>query len=308
MVDHVLSILDVADDLRDLLELARQVKQEPERYTEALRGQVLALIFEKSSTRTRVSFEVAMQQLGGSGLYLSTRDLQMGRGETIADTARVLSRYVQGISYRAFSNKAMQELADNATIPVINALDDVEHPCQILADLLTLYERWDSLEGKRLVWLGDGNNVCHSLMLGAAMMGMDMVVANPPEYPPQARFVTHCSRIIRERGKGSLTLTNDPGQAMEGAQAVYTDVWVSMGDEEEKAKRLRILAPYQLNESLLALADPDCLVLHCLPAHRGEEITAGVLDGSRADSVWDEAENRLHAQKALLIRLLGGTK
>ena len=307
MTRHVLSVLDVAERLQYLLELGEKVKTRPQDYQEALRGQALALIFEKSSTRTRVSFEVAMRQLGGSALYLSTRDLQLGRGETIADTARVLSRYVQAISYRAFSHQAMAELAANATIPVINALDDREHPCQILADLLTLYERWGDLSGRRLVWLGDGNNVCHSLMLGAALIGLDLVVAHPPQYAPEASFVTRCGQILNERtdDKGSLTLTNNPGEAMDGAQAVYTDVWVSMGDDDEKAERLRVLAPYQLSRSLLDLAEPDCVVLHCLPAHRGEEISADVLDGPQADPVWDQAENRLHAQKALLIDLLG---
>ncbi len=307
MASHVLSILDVADRIQQLLDLAVKVKTRPEDFNQTLQGQALALIFEKSSTRTRVSFEVAMQQLGGSALYLSTRDIQLGRGETIADTARVLSRYVQAISYRAFSHKAMAELADNATIPVINALDDIEHPCQILADLLTMYERWGDLEGRRLVWLGDGNNVCHSLMLGAALTGMDLVVAHPPQYAPEASFVARCGEILNSRkdGQGSLTLTNNPGEAMEGAQAVYTDVWVSMGDEEEKAERLRVLDPFRLDRSLLDLADPECIVLHCLPAHRGEEITGEVLDGPQAEAVWDQAENRLHAQKALLIDLLG---
>ena len=245
MASHVLSILDVADRIQQLLDLAVKVKTRPEDFNQTLQGQALALIFEKSSTRTRVSFEVAMQQLGGSALYLSTRDIQLGRGETIADTARVLSRYVQAISYRAFSHKAMAELADNATIPVINALDDIEHPCQILADLLTMYERWGDLEGRRLVWLGDGNNVCHSLMLGAALTGMDLVVAHPPQYAPEASFVARCGEILNSRkdGQGSLTLTNNPGEAMEGAQAVYTDVWVSMGDEEGRPSACGCLTP-----------------------------------------------------------------
>lgn len=244
-----------------------------------------------------------MSDLGGHSLYLSPRDLQLGRGETIADTARVLSRYVDAICYRAFRHTDMVELARSATVPVINALDDIEHPCQIVADLLTMHERWKGrFAGHRLAWVGDGNNVLHSLMLGSAAVGLDLTVATPPQYDPHPALV-EAAHLLARRSGADLELTHDPKAAARGADALYTDVWVSMGDEAEQAARLAAFGEFRIDDALLALAKPSAFVLHDLPAHRGEEITDSVLDGPRA-AVWDQAENRLHGQKAILELLL----
>jgi len=301
-----LSMLDVEKDLRDLLALAIEMKgrtKAGEAY-EPLRGKSLAMIFEKASTRTRVSFEVAMTQLGGHALFLNPNDLQVGRGETIADTARVLSRYVDGILYRAYRNENMRELARHATVPVINGLDDKEHPCQIVADLLTIQEHKGRLEGLKLAYVGDGNNVCNSLLLGCAIVGMHMAAAAPKGYEPDPRLLAEAQRI----GKGTraqILVVHDPFEAVRGADVVYTDVWVSMGMEKEREERERVFLPYQVNAKLLAAAKPDAVVMHCLPAHRGLEITDDVIDGAHS-IVFDQAENRLHAQKAILARFLGG--
>jgi ornithine carbamoyltransferase len=310
MVGHapkrdLLSIADVADELDVLLDHAARLKDERRRGVSrpTLTGKNLAMIFEKPSTRTRASFEVAIGDLGGHALVLSTNDLQVGRGETIADTARVLSRYVDAISYRAFRHENVVELARAATVPVINALDDVEHPCQIVADLLTLRERWPTgFRGRRLGWIGDGNNVLHSLLLGAAAVGLDLVAAIPEAYRPRPQVV-QAARALGDRTGASLSFVAAPEQAARGADALYTDVWVSMGDEAERAERERAFQGYQINARLLGLAARDAFVLHDLPAHRGQEITDEVLDGDRS-AVWDQAENRLHAQKAILERLL----
>ncbi len=302
-----LSITDLADELEELLAHAARLKEERRRgaIRPTLNGKFLALIFEKSSTRTRTSFEVAIGELGGRSLYLNANDLQLGRGETIGDTARVLSRYVQAIAYRAYRHENVVELARRASIPVINALDDLEHPCQIVADLLTMRERWsDGFAGHRLAWIGDGNNVLHSLLLGAAAVGLDVVAAIPEAYRPRADVVS-AARRLAERSGASLQFTTSPAQAAKGAHALYTDVWVSMGDEATRAERERAFQGYQINPKLLALASPEAFVLHDLPAHRGQEITDEVLDGDRS-AAWDEAENRLHAQKAILERLLLG--
>jgi len=301
----LLSISDVADDLGSLLVHARRLKAERRRGSlkPSLRGMNLAMIFEKPSTRTRTSFEVAMNDLGGHALYLSSRDLQLGRGETIADTARVLSRYVDAIVFRAFRHTDMVELARWATVPVINALDDLEHPCQILADLLTLHERWQGkFSGHRLAWVGDGNNVLHSLLLGAAAVGLGLAAAAPPGYEPRPDVV-EAARALARRSNTDLVLTHDPRTAVRGADAVYTDVWVSMGDEAEQGAREAAFRGYRVDDDLLRLAAPSAFVLHDLPAHRGQEISDAVLDGPRA-AVWDQAENRLHAQKAVLEHLL----
>jgi len=302
----LVSMLDVEDDLVGLLELAASIKNRTkagEPY-EPLRGRSLAMIFEKSSTRTRVSFEVGMTQLGGHALFLSPKDLQLGRGETIADTARVLSRYVDGIMYRAFRNENVRELATNARVPVINGLDDREHPCQTIADLFTIKERKGELKGLKLSYVGDGNNVCNSLLLGTAIVGMDMTAACPPGYEPDPEILAHARRIAKGTGS-TLDVVHDPGAGVRGAAILYTDVWVSMGQEREREKRERIFRPYQVNAKLLALAKPDALVMHCLPAHRGLEITDDVMDGPQS-IVFDQAENRLHAQKAILVRFLAG--
>jgi len=295
-------MLDLEDDLMEFLELARRVKEEPARYSKALEGKSLGMIFEKPSTRTRVSFEVAMTQLGGHGLYLSTRDLQLGRGETVEDTAKVLSRYVDGIIYRGFSHQITRELARHSTVPVINALDDAEHPMQILADLLTVLERKGDLRGLKLAYIGDGNNVANSLALGAALAGMHFAIACPEGYDPDENLWREAERLARERG-GKVEIVRDPLEAARGADAVYTDVWVSMGDEEERDRRLKVFRPYQVTVEVMERAKEDAIFMHCLPAHRGEEVAQEVIDG-RWSVVFDQAENRLHAQKAALLKLL----
>jgi len=300
----LLSMLDVEKDLVGILELAKNLKNRTkagEPY-EPLRGKSLAMIFEKSSTRTRVSFEVGMTQLGGHALFLSPNDLQLGRGETIADTARVLSRYVDGIMYRAYKNENVRELARHATVPVINGLDDKEHPCQIITDLLTAQEHKGEIKGRKLAYVGDGNNVCNSLLLGCAILGMHMAAGVPEGYEPDPHLLGEAQRIAGETG-ARIDVVHDPIAAVKHADIVYTDVWVSMGMEKEKEERERIFLPYQVNDALLAAARRDVSVMHCLPAHRGLEITDEVVDGPHS-IVFDQAENRLHAQKAILVRLL----
>ncbi len=301
----LLSISDIADRLLPLLDEAARLKQARRggvRRTPLL-GRNLAMIFEKPSTRTRTSFEVGIGDLGGHAIYLSKTDLQLGRGETIADTARVLSRYCDGLIYRAFRHADVVELARTASVPVINALDDLEHPCQIVADLLTLRERWTGgFRGKRLAWIGDGNNVLHSLLLGAAAVGLDVTAATPKGYAPRPDIVSAAQALAANSGS-HLRFVEEPAEAAKGADALYTDVWVSMGEEGEVAVRTRAFQGYQINTALLALASPDAFVLHDLPAHRGLEITDEVLDGPRS-AAWDQAENRLHAQKAILELLI----
>ena len=302
----LVSMLDVRDDLVGLLELAGKIKNRTkagEPY-EPLRGKSLAMIFEKASTRTRVSFEVGMTQLGGHALFLSPNDTQVGRGETIADTARVLSRYVDGIMYRAFRRESVRELAANATVPVINGLDDKEHPCQIISDLFTIQERKRSLSGLKLGYIGAGNNVCNSLLLGTAIVGMHMSAACPKGHEPDAELLAEARRIAKASG-ARLGIERDPMTAAKDADFLYTDVWVSMGQEKEREERERAFKAYQINAKLLEAAKEDALVMHCLPAHRGLEITDDVMDGPQS-IVFDQAENRLHAQKAILARLLAG--
>ncbi|HII39650.1 MAG TPA: ornithine carbamoyltransferase [Thermoplasmata archaeon] len=301
----LLSMLDVEKDLIGILELAASIKNRTkagEPY-EPLRGKSLAMIFEKSSTRTRVSFEVGMTQLGGHALFLSPNDLQIGRGETIADTARVLSRYVDGILYRAYKNETVRELARHATVPVINGLDDREHPCQIITDLLTIQEHRGTLKGLTLAYVGDGNNVCNSLLLGCAEVGMHMLAGVPKGYEQDPRLLSE-ARPISMVTECSIEVVHDPVEAVRKADVVYTDVWVSMGMEKEREERERIFLPFQITGKLLEAAKDEAVVMHCLPAHRGLEITDQVVDGPQS-IVFDEAENRLHAQKAVLVRLLG---
>ncbi|MGI5877309.1 MAG: ornithine carbamoyltransferase [Christensenellales bacterium] len=268
-----------------------------------LAGKTLAMIFTKSSTRTRVSFEVGIHELGGYGLFLSGSDMQLGRGETIADTARVLSRYVDGIMIRTFRQSDVEALARYGTVPVINGLTDDYHPCQILADLMTIRERKGELAGRRLAFIGDGNNVANSLLLGCAKTGMHIAVASPEGYEPSAQVVSRAIEIARQTG-GSVLLTREPREAVRGANAVYTDVWASMGQESQQAERRAALRAYHVDEALMGLAASDALFLHCLPAHRGEEVAPGVIDGPWS-AVFDEAENRLHAQKAVMALLMG---
>jgi len=300
-----LSVLDAEKDFVAIVELAANLKNRSragELY-EPLRNKNLAMLFEKASTRTRVSFEVAMAQLGGHALYMNPQDLQLGRGETIADTARVLNRYVDAIVYRAYRHEDVAELAKWTTVPVINGLDDVEHPCQALADLFTVQEHKGDLKGLRLAYVGDGNNVCHSLLLACAVVGMDVAVGCPDKFRPSAAIVKQAKEVAAKTG-AKVSILPDPVDAVKGADVVYTDVWVSMGMEKEKAERERIFLPYQLNQQLLNKAKEDAIAMHCLPAHRGLEITDEVIDGPKS-VVWDQAENRLHAQKALLVTLLG---
>ncbi|MFY9586130.1 MAG: ornithine carbamoyltransferase [Actinomycetota bacterium] len=303
MNDDFLSIDDLDPaELTRVLDRAAELKAD-RRASNALRHKTVAMIFEKPSTRTRISFEVAIAELGGHPLPLSSAELQLGRGETIEDTGRVLSRYVQGVVVRTFEQERLERLADAASIPVINALSDLEHPCQALADLLTIREKRSSLADVKLTYVGDGNNVAHSLLLAGALAGMHVTVATPPGYAPIPQIVKR-SEIIAEETGGSVTVTAEAPQAVRGADVVYTDVWASMGQEREAEERRLIFAPYQLNAVLLGRAAPDAIVLHCLPAHRGEEITDDVIDGPHS-VVWQQAENRLHTQKALLEWLVG---
>jgi ornithine carbamoyltransferase len=267
-----------------------------------LQTQTLALVFEKPSLRTRVAFEAGMTQLGGHGSYLSANDIDMGGRESIPDVAQNLSRWVQAIAARVFRHSSVEILAEHATIPVINALSDREHPCQALADMLTLLERYGRLDRLRLAYVGDGNNVCHSLMLLGATLGMHIAVACPPDYRPNPDILAQAEQLAATHG-ATITVSSDPGEAVEGAHAIYTDVWASMGQEHEAARRRPVFQPYQVNSALLARAQPGALAMHCLPAHRGEEITAEVIDGPQS-VVFDQAENRLHVQKALILTLL----
>jgi ornithine carbamoyltransferase len=275
------------------------MKTAPREEQLVLPGRSLGMIFQKPSTRTRVSFEVGIAQLGGQALYLRTDDLQLGRGETIRDTATVLSRYLDGIMIRTFAQSDVEELAEHAEIPVINGLTDETHPCQALADMLTIRERLGRLEGLRVVYLGDGNNVCSSLMVAAARLGSSFAAATPAGYEPGERAVA----TARASG-GEVELMDDPAAAVRGADVLYTDVWTSMGQEDERERRLRDLAGFGITDELLAQAGNGAIVLHCLPAHYGEEITEEVLYGPQS-AVWDQAENRLHAQKALMALVMG---
>jgi ornithine carbamoyltransferase len=296
---HLLRVADLdAEELARLIDLAEEMKRNPRAWREAQAGRMLACFFSKPSTRTRVSLEGAAWRLGMLPVMLRPDELQLGRGEAIADTARVLSGYVDAIAIRTFAQSDVEELAATAGVPVINALTDDHHPCQALADLLTLRERFGRLAGLRLAYLGDGNNVAHSLMEAGALSGIEVVLATPPDYEPDPEVVE------RARGLGgTIRLTHDPIEAVAGAHALYTDVWVSMGDEAERAERIARLAPYQVTSTLMQVARPDAAFLHCLPAHRGEEVTERVIDGPRS-LVFQQAANRLPTEQALLHMLL----
>ncbi len=263
-----------------------------------LKGKSIGVLFEKPSTRTRISFAVGIFELGAQALILDTSNLQLKRGETVADTARVLSRYLHAIVARVYAHKTLEELRDYGSVPVINALSDFTHPCQIMGDLLTIREKKNRLDGLKLAYLGDGNNVCHSLMFGGTKFGMHVAVATPEGYEPDEK-VTKLSRKFAEESGGSLTLTHDPFKAVKDADVIYTDVWASMGEEAEHDERVKVMKPYQINDNLVNKAHKDVIVMHCLPAHRGEEIVDSVIDGPHS-VVWDQAENRLHIQKAIL--------
>jgi ornithine carbamoyltransferase len=286
-----------------LLVRAADIKARRDEYRSALSGKILAMIFEKSSTRTRVSFEAGMTQLGGAAQFLSSRDIQLGRGEPVSDTARVLSRYVDGIMARTFAHQTVLDLATYATIPVINGLTDLLHPCQALTDYFTMSEKFGSLKGLKLAYVGDGNNMAHSLMYGGPKCGVDVAIATPKGYEPDAG-VTANARTDAAAAGTKILVTNDAVQAVEGAHVVYTDVWASMGQEEEHAKRVRDFAGWTVSSALMARAHKDAVFMHCLPAHRGEEVAADVCDGPRS-VIYDEAENRLHVQKAILVTLMG---
>jgi ornithine carbamoyltransferase len=301
MNKDLISISDLSqEDILRLLESAEAFRSRRGWHGHPLLGKSLAMIFEKPSTRTRVSLEVAAAELGAHPLYLSAGELQLGRGETIADTARVLSRYVHGITARVYSHNTVVQLAKHARVPVVNALSDWEHPLQILADLQTMRQRFGKLEGLRLAWVGDGNNVCNSLILAAAILGMEITVAAPQGYQPKARILEQ-ARSLGGRPK----VVAEPSAAAEGADVLVTDTWVSMGDEGEEAERLRVFGKYQLNSEIMGLAAGGAVVLHCLPAHRGQEITDEVMDGPQS-AVFDEAENRMHTSKAVMAWLMGG--
>ena len=301
---HYLSVDDLSvGELPQILELAAEVKADPSLRAQALAGRSIALIFEKPSTRTRVSFEVGIGELGAKAVVLSSIELQLGRGETIEDTGRVLSRYVDGIVLRTFEQERLELLSTTATVPVVNALSDFEHPCQALADLLTIHERLGDLSGRVLAYFGDGNNVAHSLLLAGTKAGMTVRVATPPGFEPIPQVVHRAEEIAAETG-GAVEVTHDPEEAAIAAHVLYTDVWTSMGQDLESDERALVFPSYQVSQKLVDLADPEVLVMHCLPAHRGQEITDEVIDGPRS-VVWDQAENRLHTQKALLLRLFG---
>lgn len=298
---HLLKLADLdKGDILDILNLADQLKYENQHGIEHhhLKGKTLGMIFQKSSTRTRVSFETGMYQLGGQALFLSNRDLQIGRGEPVQDTARVLSRYLDGIMIRTFEQKEVEDLAEYGSIPIINGLTDYCHPCQVLADLMTIREYKKSFDGLKFCFIGDGNNMANSLIVGAISMGMECAIACPKNYQPDAQIMAWAKE------NGTFTCSEDILACAKDADVVYTDVWASMGQEEEKAEREKIFKNYQINDEVMAAAKPDAMVLHCLPAHREEEITAKVFE-AHANEIFDEAENRLHAQKAVLVKLLG---
>ncbi|MFO7274652.1 MAG: ornithine carbamoyltransferase [Bacillota bacterium] len=293
------------DELEEVLALAQWQKARLKAgiRDEPLKGKQLGLYFAKPSTRTRLSFEVGIRQLGGDALFLSARDLQLSRGESIADTARVISRYLDGLVVRTFAHREVVELAEWATIPVVNGLTDEEHPCQVVADLLTALERFGTLEGLKLAYVGDGNNVAHSLMDGGAKFGMHVVVASPDGYKPDPARVARAQVTAAQHG-GRVEVVTDPVAAVSGAHIVYTDVWASMGQEGEAEERKKAFAGYQVTPALMRCAAPEAIFMHCLPAHRGEEVAPEVIDGPQS-AVFDEAENRLHAQKAILTLILG---
>lgn len=304
MPSHFVSLADHSGvQLREYVELARLIKANPAAFRDACAGQTLAMIFQKPSLRTRVSFQAGIFQMGGQGQYLGPHDIQLHRGETIADTARVLSRFVDGIMARVHAHQDILDLAAYSSVPVINGLSDYNHPVQVLADLITIRERMGRLEGLKLAYVGDGNNMAHSLLFGGALVGMTVAVGHPRGYAPDGPTVT-AARGFASRSGGAVMVTEDPAEAVADADVVYTDVWASMGQEDEAEERRERFAGYQVNAALMARARPRALFLHCLPAHRGEEVSAEVIDGPQS-VVFDQAENRIHAQKAVMYRLMG---
>lgn len=306
-LDHFISIHDITrDEFNHLMELALKLKAEQKAGIEhhILKGKVLGMIFTKSSTRTRVSFETGMYQLGGFPIFLSSNDIQLGRGETIYDTANVLSRFVDGIMIRTYDHQDVLDLARFGQVPVINGLTDLLHPCQVMADLMTVYEHKGKLEGLKLAYIGDGNNMTNSLLYGCAKAGMDISVATPQGYEPNPEVVEKAKADAKQTGS-TITITTDPVEAMMNADVVCTDTWVSMGQEAEKAERIKVFKDYQIDGELFAKSKDDSIFIHCLPAYRGYEVTEDVIDGPRS-VIFDEAENRLHAQKAVMAAVMGG--
>jgi ornithine carbamoyltransferase len=292
MPKHFISVTDFSsDEIKKVLDIAGDMKKNPNKYTSSLKDKTLVMLFEKKSTRTRLSFEVGMTQLGGHAIFLDSSTSQLGRGETIADTARVISRYADIVMARVFKHSSIKEMAENSSIPVINGLSDYAHPCQALGDVLTIKEH-KGLNGLKVVYLGDGNNVCNSLALACNALGLTLTVGCPEGYDPD-------SEIVKKTG---TVVVRDPIEAVKDADVIYTDVWVSMGDEVEKEKRLNDLSKYQVNQKIVSAAKSDCIVMHCLPAHRGQEITDEIMDGEHS-AVFDQAENRLHIQKAIMYVL-----
>jgi ornithine carbamoyltransferase len=295
-----------AAEVMQIFELARDIKATPKKYRDTLEGQTLAMIFEKSSTRTRVSFEVGMFQLGGHALFLSSRDIQLGRGEPIYDTAKVLSRYVDGIMARTFAHKTVTDLAEHASVPVINGLTDLSHPCQVMTDYFTAWEKFGNLKGRKIAYIGDGNNMAHSLMFGAPKVGMHIAIATPKGYAPDLSVVAAAEEDARAAGT-KLVVTTSIEEAVKDADIVETDVWASMGQEDEAEKRRRDFEGWMIDDRVMSMAKKEAIFMHCLPAHRGEEVSAGVIDSPRS-VIYDEAENRLHVQKAIMVTLMKDRK
>ena len=300
-MDSLLSICDIKEDVSKIIDLACDIKA-GKKEDKPLEGKTLAMVFQKSSTRTRVSFDVGMYQLGGRPIFLSSNDMQLGRGESISDTACVLSRFVDGIMIRAIEHDDVVELAEYSDVPVISGLTNLEHPCQALADMLTIKEHFGSFENKKICFVGDGNNVCNSLLLVAPLLGMDMSVACPKGYEPNEDIIKTAQDYAKENNT-EIIISDDLNVALDDVDVVYTDVWVSMGDEAEKVQRLKDLSPYQVSEELMDLANDDAIFMHCLPAIRGQEVSAEVIDGPQS-VIYDQAENRLHAQKGILYYFL----
>ena len=299
---NLISVMDMKDEWPALVDLAIKLKKERGNHGDPLKGKTLAMMFEKPSTRTRTSFDIAITELGGHALYLDVSKMQMGHGETVEDTARVLSRFAHGIMYRAFDYKMMDKLGEWASIPVISGLDNLEHPCQALADMVTIKEKFGDLRGRKLVYLGDGNNVCNSLLYACAILGIDMVACCPAPRMPNAEIMLNAARVADANGS-KIIASHEPEEACKDADVLYTDTWISMGDTTSEIEAIKLFQKYQINDDLLSLAKPECIVMHCLPAHRGQEITNSVIEGKHS-VVFDQAENRLHAQKAVLYTLL----
>lgn len=306
-LEHFISIHDITvDEFHHLIDLGLKLKKEKKQGIPhpILKGKTLAMIFTKSSTRTRVSFETGMYQLGGFPMFLSSNDIQLGRGESIYDTANVLSRFVDGIMIRTYDHQDVLDLARYGTVPIINGLTDLLHPCQVMADLMTVYEHKGKLEGLKLAYIGDGNNMTHSLLYGCAKAGMDISVATPKNYEPNEEIVANAKEDAKQTGS-NIVITYDPVESISGADIVCTDTWVSMGQEAEKAERIKVFGDYQVNADLFAKSKDDSIFIHCLPAYRGYEVTEDIIDGPRS-VIFDEAENRLHAQKAVMAAVMGG--